>query len=312
MTDTFLADIVAGLARTPKTLPSMYFYNKAGSKLFQTIMQLPEYYLTKSEYEILDTQSAAIYKDFNPQNTFEIVEFGAGDGSKTKLLLQEFLKKTNDFVYSPIDISKSALKGLVKSYEEAIPTLNMNPINNDYFSALDSLRDNNTTKLVLFMGSNIGNFKDEGEIDFLKKMRANISEGDHALIGFDLKKDPQIIRDAYNDKSGVTREFNLNLLKRINEELGANFDISSFSHYPTYNPITGDATSYLISMKDQQVSIGDRVFEFKYAEPIFMEISKKYSEDNIAELAERTGFEIVNNYYDCKHYFVDSLWRAIE
>ena len=310
MTDTFLADIVDGLTRSPKTLPSMYFYNKAGSKLFQTIMQLPEYYLTKSEYEILDTQSAAIYNDFNPQKTFEIVEFGAGDGSKTKLLLQEFLRHTNDFIYSPIDISKSALKGLAKSYELEIPTLNMNPINDDYFSALDELKNNNTTKLVLFMGSNIGNFKDDNEIEFLKSIRNNIEIGDHALIGFDLKKDPRIILDAYNDKSGVTREFNLNLLRRINSELDADFDIPSFEHYPTYNPITGEATSYLISMKEQQVRIADKVFEFKYGEPIFTEISKKYSDEDIAELAASTGFEIVNNYYDCKHYFVDSLWRA--
>jgi len=310
MTDNFLADIVAGLSRIPKTLPSMYIYNDAGSKLFQTIMQLPEYYLTKSEYEILDTQSAAIYDDFNPQNTFEIVEFGAGDGSKTKLMLQEFLRHTNDFIYSPIDISNSALKGLAESFEEEIPNLNINPINDDYFTALDGLKAKNTTKLVLFMGSNIGNFKDDNEIEFLKSMRSNIDKGDHALIGFDLKKDPRIILDAYNDNSGVTREFNLNLLRRINEELGANFDISSFTHYPTYNPITGEATSYLISMKDQQVSLGDKHFDFKYAEPILMEISKKYSADNIAELAVRTGFEIVNNYYDCKHYFVDSRWRG--
>lgn len=310
MTDNFLADIVAGLTKSPKTLPSMYFYNKEGSKLFQTIMQLPEYYLTKSEYEILDTQSEAIYNDFNPQKNFEIVEFGAGDGSKTKLLLQEFLLHRKDFIYSPIDISKSALKGLAKSYAELIPMLNMNPINNDYFSALDDLKSNNSTKLVLFMGSNIGNFKDNNEVEFLKTMRANIAIGDYALIGFDLKKDPHIILDAYNDKSGVTREFNLNLLRRINSELNADFDIPSYSHYPSYNPITGEATSYLISMKDQQVRISDKVFDFKYGEPIYTEISKKYSDEDIAELAARSGFEIINNYYDCKRYFVDSLWRA--
>ncbi|PKL78600.1 MAG: L-histidine N(alpha)-methyltransferase [Ignavibacteriae bacterium HGW-Ignavibacteriae-4] len=311
MTDTFLADILAGLIRSPKTLPSMYFYNKAGSKLFQTIMQLPEYYLTKSEFEILDTQSADIYKDFNPSNRFEIVEFGAGDGSKTKLLLKEILTHTEEFVYSPIDISKSALKGLDKSYKVELPKLNMNPINADYFSALDGLKSKSTTKLVLFMGSNIGNFKDDGELDFLKSMRANISVGDHALIGFDLKKDPRVILDAYNDKSGVTREFNLNLLKRINAELGADFDIPSFEHYPTYNPITGEATSYLISLKDQNVRIDNKLFHFEYGEPIFTEISKKYSDSDISKLALSTGFEIVNNYYDCKHYFVDSLWRAV-
>ncbi|MER3328703.1 MAG: L-histidine N(alpha)-methyltransferase, partial [Candidatus Kapaibacterium sp.] len=145
---------------------------------------------------------------------------------------------------------------------------------------------------------------------FLRKMRDNITVGDYALIGFDLKKDPRIILDAYNDKSGVTREFNLNLLRRINSELDADFDIPSYEHYPTYNPISGEATSYLISLKEQQVHIADKVFDFKYGEPIYMEISKKYSETDIADLARSSGFEIINSFYDCKHYFVDSLWRA--
>lgn len=310
MTDSFYTEIIEGLTKSPKTLPSKYFYDKRGSELFQTIMKLPEYYLTKSEYEILNNQSGEIFNDFSAKQKFDIIEFGAGDGSKTKLLLKEFLKQTNNFVYSPIDISKSALKGLEQTFREELPLLKINPINDDYFSALESMKNKDTTKLVMFMGSNIGNFKYNKEVDFLKLMRKNLSQGDCVLIGFDLKKDPRIILDAYNDKSGVTKEFNLNLLKRINSELGADIDISSFEHYPTYNPITGEAISYLISMKNQQIRIKDKRFEFKQSEPIFMEISKKYSTEDIEELALRTGFEIIKNYYDCKHYFTDSLWRA--
>ena len=310
MTDNFLADILTGLRKSPKTLPSMYFYNKEGSNLFQMIMKLPEYYLTKSEYEILDTQSQKIYEDINPQNAFEVVEFGAGDGTKTKLLLEEFLKHTTDFTYSPIDISQSALDGLEASFTEQLPRLKMNTLNDDYFSALESLKENDSTKLVLFLGSNIGNFKDDTEVDFLKEMRANITKGDYALIGFDLKKDPAIILDAYNDKTGVTREFNMNLLRRVNSDLGANFDIESFSHYPTYNPITGEARSYLISLKKQSVTLGGETINFEYGEPIFMEVSKKYSAQDIDDLATKTGFRVVKNYHDCRHFFLDSLWVA--
>ena len=311
MTDNFLADILAGLNKSPKTLPSMYFYNAEGSNLFQMIMKLPEYYLTKSEYEILDTQSPQIYEDINPQNEFEVVEFGAGDGTKTKLLLKEFLKNTTDFTYSPIDISQSALDGLERSFHSLLPNLKINTLNDDYFSTLESLKEKNTTKLVLFLGSNIGNFKDNTEVDFLKEMRANITDGDYSLIGFDLKKEPSIILGAYNDKTGVTREFNLNLLRRINTDLGANFDIENFSHYPTYNPITGEARSYLISLKQQSVTLGDQTIKFDYGEPIFMEVSKKYSAQDIEDLASETGFRVVKNYHDCRHFFLDSLWEAV-
>lgn len=310
MTDNFLADVLEGLKKSPKTLPSMYFYNSEGSKLFQMIMKLPEYYLTNSEYEILDTQSKEIYEDIDPQKDIEVVEFGAGDGIKTKLLLEEFLNHTADFTYSPIDISQSALDGLKSSFQEELPNLKMNPLNDDYFSALESLKSNSTTKLVLFLGSNIGNFKDDMEVDFLKEMRANITKGDYALIGFDLKKDPSIILGAYNDKTGVTREFNLNLLRRINTDLGANFDIESFSHFPIYNPETGESRSYLISLKKQSVILGGETIDFNYAEPIFMEVSKKYSTKDIEILAAKTGFRVVKNYDDCRHFFLDSLWVA--
>jgi uncharacterized SAM-dependent methyltransferase len=141
-------------------------------------------------------------------------------------------------------------------------------------------------------------------------MRTNITKGDYALIGFDLKKEPTVILDAYNDKTGVTREFNMNLLRRINTELGANFDIESFSHYPTYNPVSGEAKSYLISLKKQSVIIDGESIDFEYGEPIFMEISKKYSAQDIEDLAAKTGFRVVKNYYDCRHFFLDSLWVA--
>lgn len=308
MKDTFLQDIVEHLSQNPKKLPSKYFYNQKGSKLFQMIMDMPEYYLTNSEFEILETQSEDIYHSIDSSKKYEIVEFGAGDGSKTKLLLKEFLKHQPDLIYSPIDISKSALDGLVNTFKSELPNLNVNPINDVYFSALESLSEKDTTKIVLFLGSNIGNFKDEQELDFLRAISRNLTTDDYLYIGFDLRKDPNLILDAYNDRTSITAEFNLNLLQRINDELGGNFDLNKFKHYPTYDPITGEAKSYLISMAEQKVTINEHEFHFDYAEPIFMEVSKKYTEEQIDELAANTGFKKVKNFYDCRHFFTDSLW----
>jgi len=310
MQDTFLQDIVNHLSQNPKKLPSKYFYNQEGSKLFQMIMDMPEYYLTNSEYEILETQSEEIYHTIDSTKKYEIVEFGAGDGSKTKLLLKEFLKHQPDLIYSPIDISKSALDGLESNFKKDLPNLNINLHNNDYFSALESLSKKNTTKIVLFLGSNIGNFKDEQEFEFLKAISQNLTKNDYIYIGFDLRKDPNIILDAYNDRTGITAKFNLNLLQRINDELGGNFDLTKFKHYPTYDPSTGEAKSYLISMAKQKVIIGAHEFQLEYAEPIFMEVSKKYTEQQTEELAAKTGFKKIKNFYDCRHFFADSLWAV--
>lgn len=311
MKDTFLQDIVEHLSGTPKKLPSKYFYNNKGSKLFQMIMDMPEYYLTNSEYEILETQSEAIYHSIDSTKKYEIVEFGAGDGSKTKLLLKEFIKHQPEIIYSPIDISKSALVELEESFKKEIPQLNVNPLNDTYFSALDKISGRDTVKIVLFLGSNIGNFKDEQELEFLRAISKNLTKDDYLFIGFDMRKDPKVVLDAYNDRTGITAQFNLNLLQRINDELGGNFDLNKFKHYPTYDPISGEAKSYLISMAEQTVQIGATEIHFDYAEPIFMEVSKKYSEQQIEELAAKTGFKKMKNFYDCRHFFADSLWSVI-
>jgi L-histidine N-alpha-methyltransferase len=312
---TFSRDIDNGLSAHPKTLSSKYFYDQAGDKLFQTIMALDEYYLTRSEFEIFDSQKELILKEFlGPDESFNLIELGAGDGTKTKVLLKHFVENGVDFCYYPIDISGNVLKILSNDLKKALPQLKVNTIEGDYFDALSKLnQSHNQKEVVLLLGSNIGNFSNEGTKTFLSKLSENLSKGDLLLIGFDLMKDPQVILNAYNDKLGVTEAFNLNVLNRINNELGANFDLEAFKHFPTYNPINGETKSYLISIKEQEVyveSLG-KTFSFNAWEAIHTEVSQKYSMAMIEEFAKDSGFKITYNFTDKDNYFVDSLWEKL-
>jgi uncharacterized SAM-dependent methyltransferase len=184
-------------------------------------------------------------------------------------------------------------------------------MNDDYFHALEELNKVDfDRKVILFLGSNIGNFREKAAIPFLSHIAADLSASDRLLIGFDLKKDPEIILAAYNDCQGVTRDFNLNLLARINEELGGEFDLARFKHFPTYDPHTGETSSYLVSTVDQRVRINalDQTFFFREWEPVHMEVSLKYSLEDIDRLAEKSGFRVERNFFDRNRYFTDSLW----
>lgn len=312
---TFAEDVRNGLLQFPKTLSSKYFYDEQGDKLFQAIMGLDEYYLTRSEFEIFSEQKEAILRGFLGDGTsFKLIELGAGDGTKTKVLMSHFLDAHADFTYIPIDISQNVLDQLEGDLAESLPELQVDPVQGDYFDALAKLNlDGDTKEVVLFLGSNIGNFSNEGGKQFLSQLGKNLSKGDLLLIGFDLMKDPQTILNAYSDKLGVTKEFNLNLLTRINNELGADFDIEKFEHLPTYNPINGETRSHLLSTVKQNVYIEvlDTTFTFDAWEAIHTEISQKYSPKMIEEFAEAAGFRIVQNFSDEHHYFVDSLWERV-
>jgi len=309
----FAKDVGVGLQQQPKTLSSKYFYNAIGDMLFQKIMELDEYYLTRSEFEILEEQKEEILEAFlGDDAAFRLVELGAGDGTKTKLLLQHFVKENVSFAYSPIDISQHVLDNLADDLKGHLPSLRVEPIHGEYFEALETLKRNHDLKeVVLFLGSTIGNFDHEGGMSFLEKLGDELTQGDLLFIGFDLKKDPQIILDAYNDREGITAAFNLNLLDRINNELGGNFDRDAFKHYPTYDPISGETKSYLISKVSQSVYIKalDEVFDFAPNEPIFMEISQKYSLQMIDDCAAKAGFRVVKKFFDRKEFFVDVLWE---
>jgi dimethylhistidine N-methyltransferase len=313
---TFAEDVFKGLSSRPKFLSSKYFYNERGDELFQAIMNLEEYYLTRSEYNIFEHSKEEIASSFAAgRQPFNIIELGAGDGYKTKVLLKYFLEQHLNFKYMPIDISANVLETLKSDLEENFNGLNVQPYQGDYFDALKDLNyQEDTRKIVLFLGSNIGNFKDLDVIEFLKNLSKHLTDDDKVFIGFDLKKDPHIIRDAYNDKSGITKAFNLNLLQRINDELGGDFNLEKFIHYPVYDPLTGQAKSYLVSTVEQKVTIDalNKSFSFKQWEPIFMEVSQKYNMGDIEKIAFLSGFKIEKNFFDDKKYFVDSLWVKVD
>ncbi|MDW7695457.1 L-histidine N(alpha)-methyltransferase [Flammeovirgaceae bacterium SG7u.111] len=310
----FAGDVLEGLNSFPKQLSSKYFYNEEGDKLFQEIMHLEEYYLTRSEFEIFSMQKDDILKIFSEGGKkFKLIEFGAGDGLKTKVLLKHFLEKEADFEYVPIDISANVLEDLSRSLEEELPELEVEPIAADYFKGLEQLNkhDDGARKVVLFLGSNIGNFSHHEATIFLQQISKAFDEDDLLFLGADLRKDPQVILDAYNDKRGVTKAFNLNLLKRINEELGANFQLEKFSHFPIYDPQSGSCKSYIVSLADQKVYIEalGKTIQFDAHETIHTEVSQKYSVKELGNIAKASGFEIDNVLYDCKHYYTDLVLK---
>lgn len=310
MENEFARDVIQGLTATPKRLPSKYFYDEKGDRLFQQIMNLDEYYLTKSEYEILSTYKGQLLSIFSDQcEKFNLVEFGAGDGYKTKVLLKHFLEEEANFTYRPIDISGNVLRILEDSLKKELPDLHVKPMEDHYFKALEKLENNGTRNVVLFLGSNIGNFTGDQATKFLKGLYDGLSKGDLLLIGFDLKKDPSIILQAYDDSEGVTREFNFNLLDRINNELGGTFDRNKFKHFPSYNPQSGKCQSFLISRERQVVKVMDEEIEFFPWESIHTEISQKYSMMDVSSMALQAGFTIAQNFYDERSYFVNSVWR---
>jgi L-histidine N-alpha-methyltransferase len=304
-----------GLSQNPKHLPSWLFYDETGDKLFQTIMKMAGYYLTGCEYQILEANKDNLLKIFkNGAKAFNLIELGAGDGYKTEILLKHFSKNNTEFIYTPVDVSESVLRTLKERLVKNIPDLVVNPINNRYEDAFRQLQEKETKKVFLFLGANIGNFTTEKAIEFLTKISAAMSSDDQLLIGFDLKKDPRLIEAAYDDPYGITRDFNLNLLHRLNKELGANFNVTSFSHYPYYNPETGVLKSYLVSRIEQDVyfEYTDNQIHFNQWEVIHTEVSMKYDKAMIETIARQAGLEVLHWFFDQKYYFCDVLLKRID
>ncbi len=294
----FKKEVYNGLTDKPKHLSSKYFYDKKGDKLFQDIMAMPTYYLTDCEYEILESNKEEITDLFTGFGAFDLIELGAGDGKKTKILLKEFNDKNIDFTYVPIDISNNALYQLHNSIEIELPKVKVQPFQGTYFEALEDINNRKNRKIILFLGSNIGNLKHDQAVDFMKKIKNLMQPDDLLLIGFDQKKNPQTILDAYNDQEGVTAAFNKNVLARINTELNGNFDLDQFLHWEVYNPETGSAKSYLVSKIEQTVRIEylDLTINFKAWETIHTEISQKYDDEIINWLAKESGLEMITAY----------------
>jgi L-histidine N-alpha-methyltransferase len=310
--EQFYKDVVAGLSSTPKRLDSKYFYDAHGDKLFQELMNCEEYYPTNCEMEIFTSQTAEICKAIIADgDSFDLIELGAGDATKSTQLLKYLIDNKADFTYLPIDISENVISYLNITLPITLPGIKIEGLNGEYFDMLKKAASiSNKRKVVMFLGSNVGNMPVEVAQGFCRELRNNLSEGDMLLIGVDLKKNPATILAAYNDSEGITKRFNLNLLERINRELGGDFNTRQFDHYAMYDPETGSCKSYLISLADQKVKIGEQTISFLKDEYTYMEISQKYAVEQINEVADKAGFKPLNQFFDSKKWFVDAIWTA--
>ncbi len=303
----FKAEVFNGLNSFPRYLSSKYIYDANGDKLFQDIMRMPTYYLTDCEFEILATHTTAIGELFRDKKKgLDLIELGAGDGKKTKLLLNYMSDNHFNFIYKPIDISENAIELLTANLAIEIPSLEVDAEVGEYFQVLERIKSfNKRKKAILVLGSNIGNLSHSKAIDFLSKLAKSLMPEDILFMGFDQKKDPQTILDAYNDAEGITAAFNKNLLERINRELGGNFQVQKFKHWETYNPETGTAKSFLVATEAMSVQIKEIGLNIELVpwESIHMEISQKYDDDIVNWLADQSGLRIKSSFLDSKGYY---------
>ena len=309
MKDQFKKDVERGLSESPKRLSSKYFYDERGDELFVQIMNLPEYYLTDAEMEVFSEKTAQLVDALScdADRPFELVELGAGDGAKTKELLRYLLEKGFQFEYLPIDISQHALDSLEASLKKEMPELPVKTLQGDYFEVLKSLCESRKPKVVLFLGSNLGNMLDDIATKFIHALSENLNPNDKVLMGLDLIKSPEVVIPAYNDSQGVTAAFNLNLLRRINRELGGNFDLENFRHRVEYTEEEGIVKSFLESQKEHEVIISEigMAFYFEKGERIHTEISRKYNDALLDQFIEDTPLQIVDRLTDSKKLFAD-------
>ncbi|GAB3296654.1 L-histidine N(alpha)-methyltransferase [Hymenobacter tenuis] len=312
VTSALALHIREGLSKPFKALSSMYFYDDEGSRLFQQIMALPEYYPTRTEFRLLTQHQAAISTALRPQNPeepFFLLELGAGDGLKTKILLRHLLETGAQFTYVPVDISSAALDGLASSLQAELPSLRVEPVVADYANALRLMASRPGRKAVLFLGSNIGNFQPEARHQFLQDLALPLTSDDRLLIGFDLQKDPRLIRNAYDDSQGITAAFNFNLLHRLNRELGADFDLTCWQHYTDYDPLSGSVRSFLVSTQAQQVRFEALNWAVNFAawEMIHTENSYKFTRPSIEAVADAAGLQVQEFFTDEQDFFADVI-----
>ena len=296
----FLSEAIAGLSSTPRTLPCKYFYDARGAALFQKISELPEYYLTRAELQILDRYCGDIARALGPN--IELIGLGTGAGTKTRILLE---KLEAPAAYIPVDISKKQLERSTASFRKIFPTLEILPVCADYLEPirLPSPARQALRKIVYFPGSTIGNFDPDAARQFLQRVANHCRRGGGLLIGVDLQKDRHVLERAYNDSAGVTAQFNLNLLARANRELGADFDLEQWRHYAVYNSTESRIEIYLISEIDQTVRVQDRQFDFRAGERIATEYSYKYTKESVIELTREAGFDFSQMWTDDARWF---------
>lgn len=297
--EAFRRDVLAGLAASPRAIPAKYLYDARGSALFDAICDQPEYYPTRTEAAILRQHAPAIARLAGPGCA--LVEYGSGSSVKTRLLLDAL---PHLFAYVPIDISRRHLEATAQRLREDYPGLRVDPVTGDYMT-IDGLPGTvgDARRIGFFPGSTIGNLLPEEAVLFLRRARRLLRSDGALILGVDLKKDPQRLHEAYNDRAGVTAQFTLNLLRRMNRELEANFDLSAFAHDASYNQGAGRIEIFFRSLRDQTVTVAGRPFHFGEGERIHTEYSYKYGDAEVAELARRGGFSTAAFWTDPSRLF---------
>ena len=310
LTSTIAEDVLLGLSAEPRRLPAKLFYDAAGSRLFEEITRTPEYYPTRTERAILEDHAAEIARAAGTNLT--LVELGAGSASKTRVLISAILRRQLRLEFHPVDVSPAALKEALSSLNGDFTNLKVSPIVADYTDHVPRLDSLPGRKLVLFIGSTIGNFEPQQAVRFLQRVRRSLQPGDALLIGFDMVKDAQVLHAAYNDAAGVTAQFNKNLLARINRELDADFDLDEFNHVAFWNRRASRIEMHLESRVDQSVRVRDlnRTFHFSFGERIHTENSYKFTTSSSRKLVRLSGFKMEQTWTDPQEWFSVVLARA--
>jgi dimethylhistidine N-methyltransferase len=311
---SFAEDVRAGLLAAPKRLFPKYFYDELGSQLFEAICLLPEYYPTRAENEILARYASEIVESVKGHKT--LLEMGSGSASKTRSIIEAILGRQPNLLFIPVDISATALENSSRVLLQSYPELRIEAYAGDYYDGLAALRERpqGTHTLALFLGSNIGNFDADEAHNFLRALRKVLRAGDALLLGADLKKEPDVLEAAYDDSLGVTAAFNLNLLVRINRELGGTFDTRAFRHFVTYNQGLARIETYIESLCTQTVHVDKLELDvpFDKGERIHTENSYKYDMEGLSRMATATGFERIRTWLDEREQFSSNLFLAVD
>ncbi len=296
-----------GLSARPKRLPPRLFYDDQGSAIFEAITDLPEYYPTRTEQAILTDHADEIVTAVGGPIT--LIEFGSGSSRKTRVLIEAALARQETLEYIPIDISRAFLKESSETLLNEYPALTVTALAGEYFDAAEALPAAPGPRLILFLGSNIGNLTHEEATDFLTRIRRSMKSHDRLLIGTDMVKDRAILEAAYNDAQGVTAEFNCNVLERVNRELGGHFDLRQFRHHAPYDDAHQRIEMRLVSKVDQHVRVDDLDTEFGFdaGESIVTEWSQKYTRASFGQLTSSAGLEIVSDWADERAWFTEYL-----
>jgi len=309
---TFADDVRSGLSATPKSLPPRWFYDALGSALFSAITNLPEYYVTRTEEAILRARGAEIIEAIG--GPVSLVELGSGDSRKTRLLIEALIQRQGALDYSPIDIDVTVLESTARGLLADFPTLTVNAICIEFSDAAAALRTRppGVRVAVLFLGSTIGNLDETEAIAMLSSLRSALAPDDVLFLGADMQKPRNVLEPAYDDALGVTAAFNLNLLGRINRELGGHFDLHRFAHLAFYNEEKGRIEMHLVSRDEQRVQIDALNLEIAFAagETIHTENSHKYTAEQLERIAKATGFKIARTWSDERKWFTDALLIA--